>query len=71
MTATANEKTKAVITNTLQLSPPTVIELSADRENIFYGIVKGTTIEKLASVLAMGLKKYRLDYPKTIVFCRT
>jgi superfamily II DNA helicase RecQ len=71
MTATAEKRTRDKIISTLQLCPPVVIQMTPDRANIFYGVLKSTSIEKVANTLVSGLKKHRMDYPKTIVFCRT
>jgi ATP-dependent DNA helicase RecQ len=71
MTATAEVKMRETILKTLGMMSAHVIQRSADRSNIFYGVMKATSLDKVADTLVNGLKKHGTNYPKTIVFCRT
>jgi superfamily II DNA helicase RecQ len=70
MTATLETRMRDAVKRTLGMRNVHVIIRSANRINIFYGVGKATTLEKLADWLVRGLQNYRVHYPKTIVFCR-
>ena len=62
---------RETILKTLGMMSAHVIQRSADRSNIFYGVMKATSLDKVADTLVNGLRKHGTNYPKTIVFCRT
>lgn len=48
-----------------------LIGLSPNRDNIFLSVIPSMTLENFIGSIAKGIKEQQLDYPKTIIFCRS
>ena len=70
LTATVTQYSYAVIRSSLgMLQPHDVIE-SPNKDNIYYHVMKKLTVQELVSKLSEGIRKERLKFPKTVLFCR-
>ena len=64
MTRTAENKTKQDIMQKLRMNSPITIELSPDRPNIFYGVLKSGSGSTMSATLANNVRHLRERYPK-------
>ena len=71
LTATATRATFEVVKERLSLIDPVVVGVSPNRPNIFLSVVPAIKLESLAENICSALKKERIHYPKTVVFCRS
>ena len=71
LTATATRATFEVVKERLSLIDPVVVGVSPNRPNIFLSVVPAIKLESLAENICSTLKKERIHYPKTVVFCRS
>lgn len=70
LTATATCATFEAIKQRLSLQEPVIVGLSPNRANIFLAVSPYMSLESIVSKISGDLKKDRLNYPKTIIFCR-
>ena len=72
LTATATHPTLQAVKDRLCLRNPIVVGLSPNRPNIFFlSVIPAMKLDELSAVIAGDLIKMKMNYPKTIVFCRT
>ena len=64
-------KTWGVIEERLSLEQPDVIASSPQRSNIFFCKKPPIIIDDLSSQLADEFKDRRINFPKTVIFCRS
>ena len=70
LTATCTVETLQIIKERLAMQEPEIIALSPQRPNIFYSLQPPTNLEKLSTDLADELKQDRINFKKTVLFCR-
>ena len=71
LTATCTSETLKVIEERLSLEQPDVIASSPQRSNIFFCKKPPIIIDDLSSQLADEFKERRINFPKTVIFCRS
>ncbi len=70
LTATATEKTMEVVTQRLALRDLAIVALPPNRPNIMYRVQPLQSLEEITSAFSDNLRRQRIDYPKTVVFCQ-
>ena len=70
LTATATLATLRAVEQNLNLQKPEIVSLPPDRPNIYFSIAKQRSMETFVEELASGLQVQRLQFPKTVIFCR-
>ena len=71
LTATATHRTFEVVSERLSLCDPVIVGLSPNRPNIFLSMIQPIPLVELAKRISDDLKKERLNYAKTVIFCRS
>lgn len=71
LTATVTHATFKIIKQRLSLIDPVVVAVSPNRPNIFLSVVPAMKLESLVENICNALKRERVNYPKTVVFCRS
>jgi len=71
LTATATRATFEIVKERLSLHNPVVIGVSPDRPDIFLSLAPSMELDMLVDTLCNGLKEERINFPKTLVFCRS
>jgi len=71
LTATATRATFEIIKERLSLHNLVVIGVSPDRPDIFLSLAPLMELDMLVDTLCNGLKEERINFPKTLVFCRS
>ena len=71
LTATATTETLKIVTDGLSLRNPVVIGITPNQRNLKFFIERLPAATILCDTLSDGLKRLRLDFPKTLVFCCT
>lgn len=71
LTATATWATFEIVKERLSLHNPIVIGVSPDRPDIFLSLVPSMELDMLVDTLCQALKQERINFPKTLVFCRS
>lgn len=70
LTATATKSTFEVVSERLGLINPVVTAASCNRPNIKFIVQPKQQLEDFSTELARNIEIKKLEYPKTIVFCR-
>ena len=71
LTATATKSVQSSVACTLGMENPVVIALSPCKANIVYNVGRYTTVEDTFKPLLHRLKKDRVKFPRTIVYCQS
>jgi len=71
LTATATQATFEIIEEQLSLNNPVIVGISPNRPNIFLSVVPPMKLNCFAENVGDALKSERLNYPKTVIFCRS
>lgn len=71
VTATATRETFEAVKYRLSLQEPVVVGISPDRPNIFLEVSSCMLLKPFIETVASEMKRKRLNYPKTIIFCRS
>ncbi|CAH9073440.1 unnamed protein product [Cuscuta europaea] len=71
LTATATEKVRSDITNSLMMKDPHVAIGSFDRKNVFYGVKFFTHGSLFVHDIVEEISKYAEDASSTIIYCTT
>ena len=71
LTATCTHAINRRITDCLSLSEAVTVAVSPERENITYNVKPLIAVEVFAAEIAGNIKEEGVNYPKTIIFCRT
>ena len=70
LTATATKGTFEIIKERLSLNNPVVVGISPNRPNIFLSLAPPMKLPCFAESIGDQLKKRRLTFPKTVIFCQ-
>ena len=70
-TATVTRSVREEVVKSLEMAGCDVVSTSPDRPNIFYTVCKRTDMEVDMQPLVESLKKYNVNAPHTIVYCRS
>ena len=70
LTATVTKESYHNITTALQMKDHVIISESPEKRNIKYKVVQKMSVFALANILSRGIRERKLDFPKTVVFCR-
>ena len=71
LTAAATQETLRVVTLHLSMRDVAVVGLPPSRANTMFKMQPFQKLDKFTTSLCTDLMRLRLDYPKTVVFCRT
>ena len=71
LTAAVTQDTLEVVTQCLAMRNVAVVGLPPSRANIVFKMQPFQKLDKFTTSLCTDLMRLRLDYPKTVVFCRT
>lgn len=71
LTATATMETFHVVKSRLSLIDPVIVAMSPDRPNLKLSVIPLPKMEDFAKRLSEELNQKRLNYPKSIIFCRS
>ena len=69
LTATATTETLKIVTDRLSLRNPVVVGITPNQGNLKFFVEPLPNATTLCETLSDGLKRLRLDFPKTLVFC--
>ena len=71
LTGTATPEVYESVVKRLSLKDPIVVGLSPDRDNIKYYIEPPSSVKKFCELFAEKIRCYRMECPKTLIFCST
>lgn len=71
LTATATAETLRIVSNRLCMINPVIVALPPHRDNVCYQVKNKIDLEEFSTRLCTNLERERLNYPKTIIYCRT
>lgn len=71
LTATATHSTLQAVKDRLSLQDPVIVGLSPNRPNIFLSVLPTMKLDELIEMVAGELLEKKVNYPKTVIFCRT
>ena len=71
LTATATYSTFQTVKDRLSLQNPVIVGLSPNRPNIFLSVLPTMKLNEVVEMVAGDLIQKGVNYPKTIIFCRT
>ena len=71
VTATATLETFEAVKYRLSLQEPVIVGISSNRPNIFLEVSPCMQLKPFVETIASDLKRDRITYPKTIIFCRS
>ena len=71
LTATCTLQTLKVVEERLCMHNTNIVALSPHRPNIYLSVKPKINLEKLSSDVVEELKRERMNFPKTVIFCRS
>ena len=71
VTATATLETFEAVKYRLSLQEPVIVGISPNRPNIFLEVFPPMLLKPFVEIVTSDMKRERINYPKTIIFCRT
>ena len=71
LTATVTVESFSTIAERLSLKSPALVGIRPNQPNIKYFVESLPSLEILCDTLSSGLQNLRLNFPKTLVFCRS
>jgi len=69
LTATASDTTMRDIIHDVGMCHPVIVQVSPDKPNLSYGVQRVDDLRNAFMPLIMSLKRKRLEFPRTIIFC--
>ena len=70
LTATITKLSYSTIKSSLGMINPYEVIMSPNKENIHYSVIGRMSLQDLAEKLSDSLRKEKMKYPKTVIFCR-
>lgn len=71
LTATATKQTFDIVSERLSLSEPFVVAATCNRPNISLEVEPKQKLEEFSAAISQELIEKKLEYPKTIIFCKS
>lgn len=71
VTATATFATFEAVKYRLSLQEPVIVGISPNRSNIFLQVSPNKLLKPFVERITDDMRKERINYPKTLIFCRT